>query len=469
MQFPEMLMDTIKNEIIKIICVDEGRELGRQVMKVFDEDTAALYYEKSLYKVCDRFEREKFDLMLFSSSVTTLHPDEALEILELICAKCPSTPILFFSYPGALKIAHQALRVGVYHYSLLPVSNEELKLLIETAVDRKPQVGVNLLLQSEVEKNTFENMIGRSTAMQQVYRQIRQAAATEIPVLISGETGTGKELVALAIHELSERSEAPYVPVHIGSLPTDLVSSELFGHERGAFSGATTMRKGCFEVADGGTVFMDEIATIDEKMQVSLLRLLETKEYCRIGSQNAIPVDVRIIAASNADLPAEIRKGNFREDLYYRLDVLLIAMPSLRERHGDLHLLVDHFIQQSCMTFQKYIRGMSPGFISSLEAYPWPGNVRELKNVIQRAVITCTGDILERTELSPRISKYRNEDVEMVLRVGMTIEEVEKEVIAKTLEHTNQNRTRASKMLGISRRSLYNKICKFNMLRVSQG
>ena len=424
------------------------------------------YYpmKKNLEKVADRFERATFDLMLFSSSVTDLNPDDALEIIELVCAKCPSTQILFFAHPGTLKIAHQALRAGIYHYSALPVSDEELKLLIETAGERKPQVGVNLLLQSEVDKNTFESMIGRSTAMQHVYQQIRQAAATDIPVLISGETGTGKELAALAIHELSERTNAPYVPVHIGSLPTDLVASELFGHERGAFSGATSMRKGCFEVADGGTVFMDEIATIDEKMQVSLLRLLETSEYCRIGSQHQIPVDVRIIAASNADLATEIRNGSFREDLYYRLDVLHIVMPPLRERHGDLHLLVDHFTQQSCNTFQKYIRGMSPGFISCLESYPWPGNVRELKNVIQRAVITSTGDILERKELPPRISKFRNEEVKVVVRVGMTLEEVEKEIIARTLEHTSQNRTQASDILGISRRSLYNKMRKFNML-----
>lgn len=457
-------MDNNRNNIIKIICVDKGRELAFQVMRIFGEECVSLYYEKSLEKVSDRFERETFDLMLFSSSVTKLNPNDALEIIELICAKCPSTPVLFFAHPGTLKIAHQALRVGVYHYSVLPVSDEELKLLIETALDRKPQVGVNLLLQSEVEKTSFESMIGRSTAMQQVYRQVRQAAATDIPVLISGETGTGKELAALAIHELSDRSKESFVPVHIGSLPTDLVSSELFGHERGAFSGATTLRKGCFEVADGGTVFMDEIATIDEKMQVSLLRLLETNEYCRIGSQNLIPVDVRIIAASNADLITEIRKKNFREDLYYRLEVLHIVMPPLRERHGDLHLLVDHFTQQSCGTFQKYIRGMSPGFISCIESYPWPGNVRELKNVIQRAVITCAGDILERTVLPPRISKYQNEDVKMVIRVGMTIEEVEKEIIARTLEHTNQNKTRTSEMLGISRRSLYNKMRKFKML-----
>jgi DNA-binding NtrC family response regulator len=448
-------------EKIKIICVDEGRDLARQVNGIFGEDRISLSFARSLEDVGDRFEREAFDLMLFSSSVAHRQPDDALELLELICAKCPGTPVLFFAPPGRLKMAHQALRAGVFHYSLLPVNDEELKLLVETALSRRPQLGPNLLLRSEIEKTTFEKMIGRSTAMRQVYRQIRQAAATDIPVLLSGETGTGKELAALAIHELSSRSHGPYVPVHIGALPTDLVASELFGHERGAFSGATSLRKGCFETAEGGTVFMDEIATIDEKMQISLLRLLETNEYCRIGSQRSIGVNVRMIAASNADLPEEIRKGHFREDLYYRLDVLHVEMPPLRERHGDIPLLVDHFIKNACDTFQKSIRGLSPGFVSCLESYPWPGNVRELKNVIQRSVISATGDILDIRQLPSRISQYRNEDTKMAVRVGMTIAEVEKELIILTLDHAGHNRSRASDMLGISRRSLYNKMQRY--------
>lgn len=447
----------------KIICVDEGRELARQAMQIFHDKDYSFHYERSLHEVGDRFEREEFDLMLFSSSVAYSQPEEALELLELICAKCPGTLILFFTKPRKLKIAHQALRVGVYHYSILPVSDEELRLLIETALDTKPQLGLNLMLRTEVGKNNFESMVGRSTAMLQVYKQIRQAAATEIPVLLSGETGTGKELVALAIHELSDRSENPYVPVHIGALPTDLVASEIFGHERGAFSGATRQRKGCFEVADSGTVFMDEIATIDDKMQVSLLRLLETSEYTRIGSQERIPVDVRVIAATNANLLSEINKGNFREDLYYRLDVLHIIMPPLRERHGDIHILMDHFIKYSCDTFQKTIRGVSPAFVSCLESYPWPGNIRELKNVIQRAVISCSGDILEMEHLPRRIAMHRHKDVTVTIRIGMSIAEVEKEMIIRTLDHANNNRTMASELLGISRRSLYNKMEKYSI------
>ena len=208
---------------------------------------------------------------------------------------------------------------------------------------------------------------------------------------------------------------------------------------------------------------MDEIATIDEKMQVSLLRLLETSESCRIGSQTSIPVDVRVIAASNANLPEEIRKGHFREDLYYRLDVLHITMPPLRERHGDIHLLVGHFINNACEDFQKSIRGISSDFISSLEAYPWPGNVRELKNVIQRAVVSCAADILDTAHLPRRIRQFRNADVDLKIRVGMSLEEVEKELITRTLDYTGHNRTRTSEILGISRRSLYNKIQRYSL------
>lgn len=457
-------MDTPQKASLKIICVDEGRELARQVMNSFGKEAIELAYERSIDEVVDRFERETFDLLLFSSSVAQQQPDDALETMELISAKCPGTQILFFAHPGRLKMAHQALRAGAFHYSRLPVSDQELKLLIETALEKRPQVGLNLLLRSEVEKTTFESMVGRSPAMQQVYRHIRQAAATDIPVLLSGETGTGKELAAKAIHELSPRAQGPCIPVHIGSLPADLVASELFGHEPGAFTGAQGGRKGCFEEADGGTVFLDEIATIDEKMQVSLLRLLETRQFSPIGGNENRSVDARVIAASNADLQDEVRVGRFREDLYYRLDVLQITLPPLRERYGDIHLLVDHFIKDACDNFRKMIRGVSPDFISCLEAYPWPGNVRELKNVIQRAVVNCSGDILETAQLPRRLLHLETDDVTLTVKIGMSIAAVEKELIRRTMEFTQGNRTRASAILGISRRSLYDKIKRHQIL-----
>ncbi len=448
---------------IRIICVDNGKLLADQVKAIFDEEHIHIAFERNLDAVVDRFEREIFDLMLFSSSVARNQQDDALDVLELICAKCSQTQILLFVAPGSLKFANQALRAGVFHYSTLPVTNEELKLLMESALETQPMMGPNMLLKIEKEKTTFERMVGRSTIMQRTYRQIRQAASTDIPVLISGETGTGKELAAQAIHELSLRAKSPCVPVHIASLPPDLVASELFGHESGAFTGATRMRKGCFEVADGGTVFLDEIGTIEPKMQISLLRLLETSEINRIGSQESRSVDVRVIAATNADLVDEIRRKRFREDLYYRLDVFNIEMPPLRDRHGDIPLLVSHFIQEASDTFNKNIRGMSSDFISCIETYPWPGNVRELKNAVQRAVISTGEDVLRVGTLPRRISQFQEKDSTLTIRVGMTLNEVEKELIIRTLDHTGGNRSRTSEMLGISRRSLYNKIEQYGL------
>jgi DNA-binding NtrC family response regulator len=447
---------------IRIICVENGELLADQVKAVFNNNQITIAYERNLEAVVDRFEKNRFDLMLFSVAMARNQTSDALDVLELISVKCPQTQILLFTAPGSLKFANQALRVGAYHYSTLPITNEELKLLIESAMETKPLLGPNMLLKADTEKTTFEKMVGRSSVMQQAYRQIRQAAATDIPVLISGETGTGKELAAQAIHELSSRADAPCIPVHIASLPADLVASELFGHASGAFTGATNLRRGCFETADGGTVFLDEIGTIDPKIQVSLLRLLETKEFTRIGNSEKTHADVRIIAATNADLIDEIRLGNFREDLYYRLDVFNIVMPPLRDRNGDIPLLVSHFIKEACDDFKKSIRGMSSNFISCVESYPWPGNVRELKNVIQRAVISASEDILRTGNLPIRISQYQDRETKMTIRIGMTIAQVEKELIIRTLDHTGGNRSRASEVLGISRRSLYNKMARYN-------
>lgn len=448
---------------IKVLCVDKGKLIADQVKEVFDEDQITIAYEKSLDAVVDRFERDWFDLMLFSGEMARNHKSDALGILELISAKCPQTKILLFTKPGFLKFANQGLRAGVYHYATLPTSNEEIKLLIESAMEAQPLLGPNMLLKTEKEKTTFESMVGRSRVMQRAFRQIRQAAATDIPVLISGETGTGKELVAQAIHELSARKDSPCIPVHIASLPQDLVASELFGHVAGAFTGATKLRKGCFELADGGTVFLDEIGTIPHSMQVSLLRLLETNEFSRIGSQDSQLADARVIAATNADLADEIRMGHFREDLFYRLDVLNIEMPPLRERNGDIPLLVSHFIKAACDDFKKDIRGMSSDFINCVESYPWPGNVRELKNAIQRAVISSSEDILRTASLPSRISQDQARDTKMTIRVGMTLSQVEKELIIRTLDHAGGNRSRASEILGISRRALYNKIDRYNL------
>jgi len=321
-------------------------------------------------------------------------------------------------------------------------------------------MGSTFSWRGEKSKIVLEELHGRSERMQMVYRQIRQAAETDIPVLLTGETGTGKDLAAQAIHAKSARSQKPYVPVNLGALPPELIASELFGHEKGAFTGAVEQRKGQFELAHGGTVLLDEIGTIDEKIQVSLLRLIEQKKFHRLGGRKTIATDVRPIAASNEDLRDAVERGTFREDLYYRLDVFHIVMPPLRERQGDIPLLIEEFLRRYNEKFQKRILGIAPACISLLESYDWPGNVRELKNVIQRAVLVCTGEVLLPRHLPPRFRPDRPVRPKVSFKVGTPLDEVEREMVVRALAQAKNNRTRAAELLGISRRALYNKMRK---------
>jgi DNA-binding NtrC family response regulator len=445
---------------LNIICVLKTPDLAHRLHRIFPKQKVRVALEKSIDKVIERFEQEEYDVLILSSAAPSVGGQDSLELLELISAKCPSTQILFLAETSRLGMAMSALKAGSFHYAKLPIPDQELRLLIETALEQRLEYAPNLLLKEEVHKTKFEQMVGGSTTMRQVYRQIRQAAATEIPVYLSGETGTGKDLAAQAIHQLSSRQDKPYLPVHLGALPQELVASELFGHEKGAFTGATDSYRGSFEQANGGTVFLDEISTISEKVQISLLRLLEAKEFYRIGGRRPVRSDVRVIAASNEDLLSAVERGRFREDLYYRLEVLQIHMPPLRERHGDMLLLMEHFINTYCRTNVKNIQGVSPECLSLMSSYDWPGNVRELKNVILRAVVQCQGDIILPEHLTDRI-RYGHPKVPMIsMPVGQTLEAMEREMIVRTLEYTGHNKKLTAEILGISRRALYNKIKK---------
>ena len=448
---------------LNIICVLQVPDLAHRLPRIFPERKVRVTLEKSVDKVLERFEQQSYDVFIFSSAADISEDKDSIELLELISFKCPATQILYLVEADRLHMAMSALKAGSYQYAKLPIPDQELKLLIETALEQRSEYAPNLLLKEEVQKTNFEKMVGGSIAMHQVYRQIRQAAATDIPVFISGETGTGKDLAAQAIHQLSSRADNPYLPVHLGALPQDLVPSELFGHEKGAFTGASNRYLGSFEQASGGTVFLDEISTISEKVQISMLRLLEGKEFYRIGGRDPIKSDVRIIAASNEDLQEAVDRNLFRSDLYFRLEVLQIHMPPLRERHGDMLLLMEHFINLYSQANGKSILGVSPECLRLLSSYEWPGNVRELKNVVLRAVVHCQGDIILPEHLTERII-YGNPKLPTVtLPIGKTLAELEREIIIRTLEFTGRNKKRAAEILGISRRALYNKIDKHRL------
>jgi DNA-binding NtrC family response regulator len=314
----------------------------------------------------------------------------------------------------------------------------------------------------------FEGILAFTLNMRAVIQHIINAAAEDIPVLISGETGTGKDLVAAAIHKRSKRKNFPYLPINMGAIAPELVATELFGHEKGAYTGASDRRAGLFEQAHGGTIFLDEITTMDAKTQVSLLRVLETKTVRRVCGDQNIQVDARVIAATNEDIEAAVKEGRFREDLYYRLDVFRIQLPPLRERHSAISLLTDHFVARFAELYRKEIRVVPRETYRLLRQYPWPGNIRELKNVIQRAVLLAKGAELI-PDLLPQRIRYADGSAaaspisQSPIQLGMTLEEVEKEFVKMTLSSVNGNKRKAASVLGISRRALYNKLKRFGV------
>jgi len=309
---------------------------------------------------------------------------------------------------------------------------------------------------------SIESMFHRSPAMEEVLELIRQVAPCDVPVYLEGETGTGKDVASRIIHRLSRRSEGPYLPVHLGAVPSELVGSELFGHERGTFTGADAQHAGKFEQADGGTLFLDEIGTLDARMQVSLLRVIEQGKFYRLGGTRSVDASVRLISASNQDLAEAVHEGTFREDLYYRLNVFRIRMPPLRERKEDIRPLWETFLQDYARSYGKEIPDVSDEVAQILEEYRWPGNIREMRNVIHRAVLICEGDSILTEHLPERLApnRSRQSSREVLLEVGTPLREMERRMILQTLAAQANNRTRTAVSLGISRRALYTKMSK---------
>jgi len=321
-------------------------------------------------------------------------------------------------------------------------------------------------LKEEVErlenKKRYAQIIGKSAAMQKVFDLINQVAPTKASVLITGESGVGKELVADALHNLSDRKNGPFIKVHCAALSESLLESELFGHEKGAFTGATSQKKGRFELADGGTIFLDEIGEISPTVQVKLLRVLQEKTFERVGGEKSIDVDVRIISATNRDLKAEIEAGRFREDLYYRLNIVNIHLPPLRERKEDIPLLIASFISEFSKENNKTIKGIDPKAKSALYNYRWYGNIRELRNTIESAVVLAKGEIITLDDLPPSV---RREDEQGYIRldIGLTMAEAEKEIIRQTLYYTKNNKSKAAEILGIGRKTLHRKLNEYGL------
>ncbi|NLI81909.1 MAG: sigma 54-interacting transcriptional regulator [Deltaproteobacteria bacterium] len=333
---------------------------------------------------------------------------DGMSLLEHIHAMHPDLPVIMMTAYGSVEKAVEAMRKGAFDYILKPFENEELKLTIRKAIDHYQLVCQNRYLTRELQdRYQFNNIIGKSAVMQRIYRLIEKVAPSKATVLITGESGTGKELIARAIHFNSPRGERPFISVNCGALPETLLESELFGHEKGAFSGAVSLRKGRFELAHQGTLFLDEISEMSPPLQVKLLRILQEMEFERVGGSQSLKVDVRVVAASNRDLRLEVAEGRFRSDLFYRLNVVHVALPPLRDRKDDIPLLVNHFLRKFANEESSCNLRIHPEAMRLLLDYHWPGNVRELENVIERAVILCNGESVEAKDLPPEVTAPR--------------------------------------------------------------
>jgi DNA-binding NtrC family response regulator len=416
----------------------------------------------------DKFKGAAYDVLIWDAVTSKTEQSQGLALLDLLTRDLSRTYVIVVTDHDQRAFPVERLR-GYAHRTLMhPVDEDEICTLVTQALHQqatrpsdRPDRDIPVPLE-------FEGMLGISLPMREVFQRIFEVASEDIAVLITGETGTGKDMVASAIHKRSRRKKGPFVVVNTGAISSDLVASELFGHERGAYTGAVEATKGRFEEAHTGTIFLDEISTVNEKTQVSLLRVLESKTFRRVGGEKDIRVDVRVIAATNENLEEAIKQKRFREDLFYRLDVFHIHVPALRERPGGVTLMTNHFVPHFNAIYKKKVRVVPPETWNCLRGYSWPGNVRELKNVIQRAVLMAKGEELTPDLLPLRIrsaisGQPQNSGQPFPIHVGMTLDAVEKELIVMTLAATEGNKKEAAQKLAISRRALYDKLKKHGL------
>jgi len=442
---------------ISILIVDDEDSVRDSLYNWFIEDGYHVECAESAMTALKILESESFDIILADIKMPGM---DGLEMLRRIKVLKADSIVIVMTAFATVDTAVQALKDGAFDYVTKPFDPDDLSHLIRNASKQIALAEENENLRNRVVTlESVEDLIGNSEAMKKVLKDIENVAQSNSSVVITGESGTGKELVARAIHANSQRRFFPLVSVHCGALTESLLESELFGHEKGAFTGAMYNRKGRFEMADNGTIFLDEIATISTKMQIDLLRVLESKKFTRVGGNKEISSDFRVICATNRDLKALVEKGQFREDLYYRLNVVNIYVPPLRERLEDIPLLVDYFIKKYCTSMNKVPATIESSALKRLEEFNYPGNVRELENMIERAIVVGSGKKITLKDL-PLEKSVVNNSIE-------SLEDLEKEHILKILNKYSWNISRTAKALNIDRVTLYNKISKFGLKPVN--
>lgn len=450
----------------RVLVVDDEARMRRvleiMLQKMGHETRAASNGREALQLA----QQESFDLVLTDLRMPEM---DGVALLEALRAQSVEAPVILLTAYGTVESAVEAMKKGAYDYVLRPFDVEAVERIITRALTAERTRRENQFLREEVEKGWGE-FVGRSAAMQRVYELIQQVAPGDTSVLITGETGTGKELAARAIHRASPRKAALFVPINCAAIPDDIFESELFGHTRGAFTGAAQDRAGKFEMAHGGTIFLDEITEMPLPMQAKLLRVLQEREIERLGSNRRITVDVRVIVATNRNPQRAVHDGHLREDLYYRINVFTLEMPSLKERTEDIPVLVEHFLQVHGAKLGKDVPTVTDRAARCLQEYAWPGNVRELENVLERAIVLNRGEPLDvahlpRELVTPIPAKASLGSVEAVstLSLPQAVENLEKELIEKALAQTADNKSRAARVLDISERALWYKVKKYGL------
>jgi DNA-binding NtrC family response regulator len=410
-----------------------------------------------------RLNAERWSILLVDMKMPGM---DGLQVLEQAKKVQPDVTAVIMTAYATVDTAVTAMKLGAYDYIVKPFDPEELSLMIQKIVKQQALVRENVLLRKVLKREyRFRDLVSKNSEMQHVFELARTAARSASTILILGESGTGKELMARAIHAESPRSHGPFVAVSCAALTETLLESELFGHERGSFTGAIARQRGKFEMANHGTLFLDEIGDITPKLQLDLLRVLEERTFHRVGGTEAVQVDVRIVAATNRDLKKAVANGTFREDLYYRLNVIPVSIPPLRDRREDIPLLVDHLLEQLGVEAGRTIDGVSHDAMSMLMTYDWPGNVRELRNILERAVVVASGAVIQPGDIGlHRPSERGSEPVGL-----LSLDEIERRHIAAVLEHTGGNITQAARILDIDRVTLYNKIKKYHLREIESA
>jgi len=444
--------------IEKILVVDDEPLIRELLKEILSREGYEVILSEDASSALKKIKEQCFELVITDVRMPRIN---GIDLLEKIKNVSPSTLVVVMTAYGSIENAVEAMKKGAYDYITKPVTPEQIKLIIQKASHHLNLLEENNYLRAQInQRYNFKELIGESPQMRNVYKTIDQVASIKTTVLIQGETGTGKELVARAIHYRGPRKDKPFIKVNCSALPNDLLESELFGHEKGAFTGAINKREGRFELANMGTILLDEISETSPAFQAKLLRVLQEEEFERVGGTKTIKVDVRVIATTNKDLKKALKEGRFREDLYYRLNVIPIYLPPLRERKEDMPLLVQHFLRKYNHQDKVGIKFISKECLNLMKEYDWPGNVRELENVIERAVAMSDGNIILPEHLAlTSASKEKN----LSLLENITLDEVKRKLIENTLRKTKGNRTKSAKILGVTVRTLRNNIKKYHL------